>query len=199
MGFVFFNAAGGLYFLFWLAFHVRIFLHAGGLIQVAELFLVLQCALTAFFFVFRRSPQRISWKPYDVMTSILGAGAPFLFLPIQHLPPHWVGLLIQILGTGLTLAALVSLRRSFGILPADRGIQTGGMYRFVRHPVYMSYQIFNLGYLINFLNIYNAAIWALCLLGQVLRVFNEERLLGQNPRYTQYQQRVRWRILPLVF
>jgi hypothetical protein len=39
----------------------------------------------------------------------------------------------------LVLAATLRLGRSFGIVATNRGIQTGGLYRIVRHPIYAAY------------------------------------------------------------
>ena len=54
--------------------------------------------------------------------------------------------------------ALLSLNRSIGLLPAYRGVQSGRLYSWVRHPLYTAYMITFLGYLINNQSFYNAAV-----------------------------------------
>jgi protein-S-isoprenylcysteine O-methyltransferase Ste14 len=93
-------------------------------------------------------------------------------------------------------AALATLGRSFGIVPADRGLVRHGPYRFVRHPIYAFEALFFLGYLMavptprSFIVI---AAWSML---QVARIVREERILGG---YEEYRQRVRWRVLPGIW
>ena len=93
-------------------------------------------------------------------------------------------------------AALATLGRSFGIVPADRGLVRHGPYRFVRHPIYAFEALFFLGYLMavptprSFIVI---AVWSVLQVGRIIR---EERILGG---YDQYRQQVRWRVLPGVW
>jgi protein-S-isoprenylcysteine O-methyltransferase Ste14 len=94
------------------------------------------------------------------------------------------------------VAALFSLKRSFGVVPANRGIQDGGLYRFVRHPLYAAELLALLGVLIANASILNALIWtAECAL-QCLRARAEEQLLGTDATYRAYRGRVRYRLIP---
>jgi protein-S-isoprenylcysteine O-methyltransferase Ste14 len=97
------------------------------------------------------------------------------------------------------VASLASLNRSFGLLPAVRPLRFGGSYRWVRHPIYAAYTIQNVGYLASNASARNLALVALALGFQVLRVYNEERVLSSVPEYGRYMERTRWRLLPLVF
>src|SRR6266542_6470291 len=104
-------------------------------------------------------------------------------------------------------AALATLGRSFGIVPADRGLVRHGPYRFVRHPIYAFEALFFLGYLMaapgatsalfgSSLAIPNAGIIAAWAVLQVGRIIREERILGG---YEQYREQVRWRLIPFVW
>ncbi|MCM8776394.1 MAG: hypothetical protein NC930_08645 [Candidatus Omnitrophica bacterium] len=177
------------------------FFRAGGELRVSHLLLACQLVLISFFFIARYAPKIVSWHPWDIFISFTGTFAPFFFSLGEH---HGVlikpsGIMLQILGDCLTVYAVLSLNRSIGILPANRGIQTQGMYRFIRHPFYASYQVANLGYLINHPSFYNLEVALLGLLSQILRILSEERLLTQDPVYVEYQSRVRWRMIPFIF
>jgi protein-S-isoprenylcysteine O-methyltransferase Ste14 len=113
--------------------------------------------------------------------------------------PELVGVALQIVGTLWQFASKLTLGRSFGLLPAQRGVVTAGPYRVVRHPIYLGYLIGHVGFLLVNFSWQNAAVFALLYGAQVLRIVREEALLSQSGDYRAYQRRVRWRLLPFVF
>jgi protein-S-isoprenylcysteine O-methyltransferase Ste14 len=94
------------------------------------------------------------------------------------------------------IAALVSLGRSFGIAPADRGLVRSGLYHYVRHPLYATELLFNAGYLIANLSWRNLIAFVLFAVIQGVRLSREERIISG---YAPYASRVRWRLVPLVW
>jgi protein-S-isoprenylcysteine O-methyltransferase Ste14 len=62
--------------------------------------------------------------------------------------PVWPagGLVLVTFAAGMSLLSLLSLGRLFGVRPALRGLATGGPYRLVRHPMYLSYIVSDIGY-----------------------------------------------------
>src|SRR5262245_5424733 len=62
--------------------------------------------------------------------------------------PAWpiAGLIMVTVAAGLSFASLIALGRSFGIRPALRTLVMRGPYRIVRHPMYLSYIIGDVGY-----------------------------------------------------
>ena len=78
------------------------------------------------------------------------------------------GLALIALGALLSLASLATLGRSFGNRPALRVLTTMGPYRLVRHPMYLSYVLADIGYN---LKEWNVGTVLLVLAGWVALVF----------------------------
>lgn len=95
--------------------------------------------------------------------------------------------------------SLINLGRSFGILIARREIKTGGLYRFVRHPMYGTDILLRLGYLISHAQWRVGILFVLSTACYVWRAMLEERFLSETEEYREYRRRVRWRFIPGVF
>jgi protein-S-isoprenylcysteine O-methyltransferase Ste14 len=109
-----------------------------------------------------------------------------------------VGNAIQVVGMLSVIAALLSLRRSFGIVPANRGIRTQGLYNVVRHPLYASELLTFGGFVIVSPSLWNVSVWLCDFALQIARAYAEERLLSEDPSYLQYRSRVKYRLIPLI-
>ena len=137
---------------------------------------------------------------WDWSVALLGTAAPLLQRPGLTLPAlEPIGLVVQIIGTVLATIAVGSLGRSFGIVAANRGVRTSGFYRFVRHPLYGSYLVGYLGFLLGNLSIWNIVLIVITILCQYARAVAEERILLQDPIYQAYAQQVRYRFIPFIF
>jgi protein-S-isoprenylcysteine O-methyltransferase Ste14 len=163
------------------------------------IFMVILETITAVLFLFRSRPDRVSFAPYSWLITTIGTFAPFLFRPSAAVKDLPVGQFMQVLGITAALFALLSLWRSFGMLPATRGVRSHGAYHFVRHPIYAAYFIQHTGYLINNLSAANIIVFLVWMLCQVLRIFDEEKLLSTVPDYREYMKHTRWRLVPFVF
>jgi protein-S-isoprenylcysteine O-methyltransferase Ste14 len=104
--------------------------------------------------------------------------------------------IVQVAGLIGWAAALATLGRSFGIVPADRGLVRHGPYRFVRHPIYAFEALFFLGYLMAVPTPRSFIVITAWTVLQVGRIIREERILGG---YEEYRQQVRWRLIPFVW
>jgi protein-S-isoprenylcysteine O-methyltransferase Ste14 len=119
--------------------------------------------------------------------------------PGIHLIPEQAGAAIQIIGLSWTVYAKFSIGRSFGLLPANRGIVVVGAYRWMRHPIYAGYLVTHIGFLAANFGLHNLVVFSVLYVVQGLRVMREEALLRRMPEYRAYVQQVRYRILPGVF
>lgn len=102
-------------------------------------------------------------------------------------------------GLVVSVAAKLTLRRSFGLVAANRGVIVSGPYRLVRHPMYAGYLMIHVGYLLSGPNAWNVFIYALTTGLQIVRILAEERVLKADPLYQQLCLKVRYRLVPLVF
>ena len=49
--------------------------------------------------------------------------------------------MVSAIGLAVVIVGKMTLGRSFGVVPANRGVVVGGPYRLVRHPIYTGYLI----------------------------------------------------------
>jgi protein-S-isoprenylcysteine O-methyltransferase Ste14 len=157
--------------------------------------------VVAALFLLRRQPLVVSRSPLAWLAAGIGTfgmlGARPSYAPVLGLGPLFFGL--QLLGASLAAISLGALGRSFGVVAANRGIRTHGMYRVVRHPLYASYVVTELGYVLENPSVANAFLLLIVMSFQVVRIRAEERCLLGDPEYVAYRERVRWRVLPFVW
>ncbi|MFV0444190.1 MAG: methyltransferase family protein [Planctomycetaceae bacterium] len=162
--------------------------------------LILAKVSTDFVFYLTRSlPKGISFNLYDWVVGLAGTYAIALFQSDATGQDSLLGQAVQVTGLALQIVAMLSLNRSIGIVPANRGIKTQGLYKFVRHPLYCSYTIAFLGYVINQPSTWNIGVYVLALALWVLRLLAEEKFLLQDQQYQEYASRVQSRMIPGVF
>jgi protein-S-isoprenylcysteine O-methyltransferase Ste14 len=116
--------------------------------------------------------------------------------------PEWIGVTLQFVGLAWQVFAKATLGRSFGLLPADRGLVTNGPYRVVRHPIYLGYLIAHIGFLLSNFSLQNLLVLTLLYLAQALRMWREEAVLkagAQRAAYEAYCATVRYRIVPYLY
>jgi protein-S-isoprenylcysteine O-methyltransferase Ste14 len=104
-------------------------------------------------------------------------------------------------GIGLLLVVVgkMTIGRSFGVVPANRGVVVRGPYTYVRHPIYTGYLITHAAFLMAYPGPRNLAILVCADVALILRALMEERLLSADAAYQQYCRRVGWHLIPGVF
>lgn len=158
-------------------------------------FLLLVVAMVA-----RRPPSRVTTKPpYWALAFV---ATYWLFLVGRYadkgapLAPAWIVLALGCISGGVCVWARVSLGRSIGLVPADRGLVTTGSYRFMRHPIYTGIFFAYLALALQNFSLRNAAIFAVGAGLFVIKSFVEEDFLRRDPAYATYMINVPWRWLP---
>jgi Phospholipid methyltransferase len=170
---------------------VKRLMSGGGMVQLGQV-----AAVTVFAALFLlRRPAGRTGTTWETMLALAGT-----FLPAATLPApgnlFWLGEIIQVAGLTGMVAAAISLGRSFGIAPADRGLRTTGLYAWIRHPLYAMEIGYFAGYLVANPSWRNLAVLTANAALQLFRALREERILKD---YASYAGRVRWRLLPLVW
>lgn len=151
-------------------------------------------------FVVRRDAITTSRAPLAWVAAIVGTfgmlGARPQYAPVGGLEPLYLAL--QVAGAVLGGWAVATLGRSFGLVAANRGIRTGGPYRFVRHPLYAAYVLAETGYVLENPSLRNAVLFGLVMAVQGIRMTVEEHWLSADASYREYARTTRWRIVPFV-
>ncbi|HMF91570.1 MAG TPA: isoprenylcysteine carboxylmethyltransferase family protein, partial [Candidatus Angelobacter sp.] len=159
-------------------------------------------ALIAVAFLIRRPLVRQSegWAPRATAYAATFVFPAFCFVSSLW-QPNWMmpsgpalfmaGVLLWNVGAYVGLWSLLTLRRSFSIVPQARALVTDGPYRIVRHPVYASYLLQYAGVALSHSNPATVAVFLAWLTAVIVRVSFEERVLAAVfPEYEAYRRRV---------
>ena len=169
--------------------------------RLTGLLLVASEALVVVLTVFRRDALAVDRSVRArVLTAIALMGPP-LVRP-AHVEPfasELITVAVSAIGLVVVIGGKMSLGRSFGLMPANRGIVSSGLYRLVRHPIYLGYLITHVAYLAANPTAWNVVVLVTADLGLMARAVCEEGTLARDPEYVAYQSRVRWRVVPGLF
>jgi protein-S-isoprenylcysteine O-methyltransferase Ste14 len=163
------------------------------LVTVSEL-------LAATLIIFRK-PGAMVLSPYVVAIAIIGTALPLLVRPgnAVELAPALVSSVLMFGGLALNISAKLWLNRSFGIVAANRGVKSGGPYRLVRHPMYLGYMATQVGFLLASFSVMNLCLYLVAWTAQILRIREEEKILGQDDAYLTMSRQVRFRLVPGLY
>jgi protein-S-isoprenylcysteine O-methyltransferase Ste14 len=104
-----------------------------------------------------------------------------------------------LLGTALAVYVLVQLGRSFSVMAEARRLVTSGVYRIVRHPLYVAEEIAAIGLVIQFLSYQTLLLLAVHAGFQLRRMRNEEAvLISTFPEYGAYKEKTA-RLIPGIY
>ena len=167
-------------------------------IYVLQHLIVLGIALT-------RSYPKV--RDYSLASSV-AVGVAYVYPYAQVIYLRWspgyvvspaTGLVLVTLAAGLSLVSLLTIGRLFGVRPALRGLVTSGPYRFVRHPMYLSYILADIGYNLQEWNFVTLLLVLVGWMSLLYRIYAEERLLSQHAEWQVYVVSVRYRLFPGVW
>lgn len=150
------------------------------------------------FVAIRRRASDLSLRPADWLTGFAGTFLPLLVIGSNG-AGYAPGAVLMLAGIGISIASQLSLRQSFGVVAANRGVVTSGLYGMVRHPMYLGYWFSQTGFLLTNPTTWNAVVWVLWATCQFHRIRAEERVLSADREYAAFKQRVRFRLIPLIY
>jgi protein-S-isoprenylcysteine O-methyltransferase Ste14 len=164
-------------------------------IYVLQHLAVLGIALT------RPAPKARDYSIASSTAVIIAYAYPYAQVVCLHRWPGdlvWpgVGLAFVTFAAGLSLVTLLTLGRLFGVRPAVRGLATSGPYRFVRHPMYFSYILADIGYNLQECNFVTLLLVLVGWAALIYRIYAEERVLSQHSGWPGYAASVRSRLFP---
>jgi protein-S-isoprenylcysteine O-methyltransferase Ste14 len=115
------------------------------------------------------------------------------------LAPDLVTTVLSAIGLAIAAVGKASLGRSFGLVPANRGVVVRGPYTLVRHPIYLGYLFTHVAFFAQYPNLWNAVVLLVADTALIVRALMEERVLSEDAEYQGYCQRVSWHLVPGVF
>jgi protein-S-isoprenylcysteine O-methyltransferase Ste14 len=189
------NVAGAASAAWFARASIEYFVHThrliGGLFCVEQAWFVVA-------FLIRRPASAVS---QHLTSWLLAAGGTFGGLLLRPTGVHAIwgvraGFVLQVAGLVLVIGSLIALGRSFGFVAADRGVVTRGPYALVRHPVYASYVLIQVGYLLQAASWRNLAVLIVVTACNIGRIITEEKVLSGSTAYQSHRQKVRYRFVP---
>ena len=169
--------------------------------HVTGLLLLVSEALIVILTVIRRRARIIDRSTAAAVTTTLSIVGPPLLRAGETpgLLPDAATAILSAIGLLLVIGGKMTLGRSFGIAPANRGVVARGPYTFVRHPIYAGYLITHVAFLVAQPTVLNLVIVAVADTALIARALIEERVLSLDVEYRTYCQRVAWHLVPGVF
>ncbi len=168
--------------------------------HVTGLLLLMSEALVVLLTVVRRRATVVdrTWAARMIATISI-VGVPFIRPTGGGLAPDAATAVLSAVGLLVVITGKLTLGRSFGLMPANRGIVCRGIYRWLRHPIYAGYLITHAAFLVAHPSGWNAAVLVVSDAALLIRSIYEERTLSRDPEYAEYMTRVRWRVAPGMF
>jgi protein-S-isoprenylcysteine O-methyltransferase Ste14 len=166
--------------------------------RATDLLMLVGEALVVVLTCLRRPASIVDRRPLARLVTAVSMTSPLLSKPAQIAPMIPEAAAAMLLGIGLlvVVGGKISLGYSFGLLPANRGVMERGLYRIVRHPIYLGYLLTHIPFLAAHPSGWNAAVLLVGDAALIVRALYEEETLGRDPQYVRYCQTVKWRIVP---
>ena len=176
----------------------RDFAHTG---RVTDLLLLVGEGLVVVLILLRRNASIVDRRAIVRVVTAASMASPFLVRPgpVGGLLPENVAAMLLAVGLIVVVAGKISLGYSFGLLPANRGLVDYGVYRVVRHPIYLGYLITHAAFLMSHPSIWNVVMMGGGDFALIVRAFFEEQILARDAAYKRYCATVKWRLLPGVY
>ena len=184
----------GLIYMFFAYAHLVGFLKSS---NGALLIFAISEAFVVAIYIFRSKPVSISVRAYDWLVAIIGTFSPLFFRPADWGVLPIANNLIM-LGAVIEIMSLLSLNYSFALVAAQRVIKTSWMYSVIRHPIYASYFLILLGYVLSNSTLQNGFVYVVSMVFLYLRILSEEKHLSLDPLYREYKLKVPYKLIPYI-
>lgn len=169
--------------------------------RVTGLLLLASESLVVVLTLMRRRATLVNRSAAAAVVTIVSLGGPPMLRTASTLPlaPDVVTAILSAVGLAIVVVGKASLGRSFGLVPANRGVVVRGPYTLVRHPIYAGYLVTHVAFLAQHPTPWNAVVLLVADVTLVVRALMEERVLSADVEYQGYCQRVGWHLVPGVF
>ena len=169
--------------------------------RLTGLLFLLSEALVVVLTIIRRPARNVDRSFLSRALTMISLLAPTMMRATTKTPlvPDLVTAMVSTVGVAIVILGKVTIGRSFGIVPANRGIVATGPYNVVRHPIYAGYLLSHAATLVAYPGLRNACIILAGDICLVLRALAEERCLSSDREYQVYCGRVAWHLVPGVF
>lgn len=149
----------------------------------------------------RKQHKAVDKKYFDQAVALMAfcSGMFFSEIEIKTLEFVLAANIVTWIAIVLGVASMLSLGRSFGILIAVREVKTGGIYRVVRHPMYLSDIVWRIGMILKNPSPVYLGLFVGSSACYVYRALLEEKFLVQRPEYKEYMGKVTYRFIPGIF
>lgn len=134
---------------------------------------------TAFPIFIAGLPVLISFAPYTFDRLILPHS------PV-YLPAYFTVATLMLMGNIINFAGLLSLRKAFTLMSEARILVVGGLFKYIRHPLYLGHFILFLGSTLFRFHWYTVLMYLVFFSGQVYRAKIEEKKL--EAAFDQYRE-----------
>jgi protein-S-isoprenylcysteine O-methyltransferase Ste14 len=176
--------------------------YTGGNLNFPRAVLGIQTLILIITMVLRRPPVRVTPNPWYWLLAFV-ATYGILFVNAfawngRPLVPSIVTNGLALLSIAIFVYARLSLGRSIGFVPANRGIVTRGAYRFVRHPIYSGLFVAMLAFVLRNYSPLTLLMASTIVVLFMIKSIVEERFLRADAEYAAYLHRVRRRWIPGV-
>lgn len=190
----------------------RILVHPGSISDgiifsrfMSEALFVLFNAVTLWALIIRRKPYKTSETIREVVVPLFTLTTYLSINLISEIPASinpriipdavllgcsLIGSILIFLGLAVSLVAIFQLRRSFAVLVQVRDVVSNGLYRYMRHPIYLGYFVQMAGILLAVPFLWTI-LWALS--SGALFIYRakleETRIVATFPEYSTYRER----------
>lgn len=169
--------------------------------RITGLLLLASESLVVVLTVFRRPTRIVDRSMAATIVTALSLVGPSLVRPVVGggIVPDALTAIVSSIGLLIVIAGKVTLGRSFGLVPANRGVVNRGVYGVVRHPIYSGYLLTHVAFACAHATAWNVTVLIVTDVALIVRALYEERVLEADRSYRSYCERVAWHFVPGLY